>query len=79
MADRLTLRRTRPISNMAGIAGYTRSYNGRASMVGVGIQKTDSGMTVTTLRVGDRVGAGWNVVGGGCLTRGHSAVVASGA
>ena len=64
-------------NTMAGIAPVT--YNDRAGMVGVGIQKTDSGMTVTAFRVGDRVGAGWVVGGGGRHTRGHCAVVATGA
>jgi len=77
MADRLTLRRTRSISNMARIT--TRTYDGGVGVVGVGIQKTVSGMTVTAFSVGDRVGTGWCVGSGGCHTRGHSAVVASGA
>ena len=60
---------------MAGIT--TRTHDSRVCVVGIGTQKTDSGMTVTTLRVGDRVGAGWCVGSGGRHTRGHSAVVAS--
>ena len=76
MADRLALRCS---STMAGMTRYTRAHNVGAGMVWVGIQKTDSSMTVTTLRVGDRVGAGWGVSGGGCHTCGYLAVVASGA
>ena len=76
MADRLTLRRS---CTMAGITRYTRTYNVRAGVVGVRIQKTDSSMTVPTFRVGDRVGAGWSVSGGWCHTCGYLAVVASGA
>ena len=79
MADHLTLRRTRTISNMTGITRYTRAHNVRAGMVWVRIQKTGSGMTVTAFRVSDRVGAGWGVSGGCCHTGGHLAVVASGA
>ena len=48
MAGRLSQRRTTTISNMAGITGYTRTHNVRAGVVGVGIQKTDSSMAVTT-------------------------------
>jgi hypothetical protein len=60
---------------MAGIAPVT--HNGRAGMVWVGIQKTDRGMTVTAFSVGVRVAAGWGLSRGGCLTYGHSAVVAT--
>ena len=56
---------------MAGIAAVT--HNVRASMVGEGIQKTGSGMTVSAFSVGVRVAAA--LEGGGRLTCGHSAVV----
>ena len=57
----------------------TRTHNGGVGMVGIGIQKIVSGMAVPAFRVGNRVSAGWGVVCGGRHTRGHSAVVASGA
>ena len=63
---------------MAGITPYTRAHNVRAGMVGVGIQKTDCSMTVTAFCVGDRMGAGRDVGGGGCHTSGNSTVVAPG-
>ena len=84
MANSLTCSRTTTISNMAGVTRYTRTHNVRAGVVGVGIQKTGSGMTVTAFRVGDRVSAklgrfaaGYGFIFGGCLTDGYSAVVAS--
>ena len=77
VADRLPLRRSGAISNMAGIT--TRIHNGRVCVVWVGIQKTDSGMAVTAFNVGNRVAAGWCIGGSWCLTRGHSAVVATAA
>jgi len=61
MADRLPFRLTSTISNMAGITCYTRTHNVRAGMVGVGIQKTGRGMTVTAIGVGVWVVAGWGV------------------
>ena len=76
MARRLALRHS---STMAGITRYTRTDNVRTSMVRVGIQKTDSGMTVSAFSVDDRVAAGWGVGGGGRHTGGNSAVVACGA
>ena len=66
MTVRLTLRRP---STMAGITGYTRTQNVRAGVVGVGIQKTDSSMTVTAFSVGNCMAF--------VLTGGHGAVVAS--
>ena len=47
-------------------------------MVGVGIEKTGRGMTVTTFRVGDRVIARWRVRWSGRLAHGHGVVVAAG-
>jgi len=79
MTDRLTRRRTRTISNMTGIARYTRTHNVRAGMIGVGVQETDRGMAITAFRVGDRVGAGWDVSGSRRHTSSHSAVVATAA
>ena len=61
---------------MTGIAPLTD--NGRAGVVWVGIEKTASGMTVTTFRVGDRVIARWRVRWSGRLTHGHGAIVAAG-
>ena len=73
MADCLTLRRSRAIRNMAGVACYTRTHNSRAGVVGVATHKTGSGMTVAAVRasvlMNDRI----------CLTYGYSAVVAASA
>ena len=77
MADRLPRSRTTAISNMAGVTRYTRTHYVRAGVVGVGRQKTNSGMTVTAFRVGDRVFTGRGVGGGGRFTSGNSAVMAT--
>ena len=79
MPNRLPQCRTRSIGNMAGITGYTRTDNFRTGVVGVGIQKTGRGMTVTAFSVGDRVGAGRGVVFGGCLACSDGSVVTTAA
>jgi len=60
---------------MTGIASIT--HNIRAGVVGVGVQEADRGMAVATLRAGDRVGAGRDVISVGSHTCGHCAVVAT--
>ena len=96
MADRLSQRRSSPISNMTGITRYTRTHNIRAGVVRVGVQEADRGhhdhctagighrhpdpdrgMAVATLRAGDRVGTGRDVISIGSHACGHSAVVAT--
>lgn len=62
---------------MTGITRYTRTHNIRAGVVRVGVQEADRGMAVATLRAGDRVGAGRDVICGRRLTSGHCAVVAT--
>lgn len=62
---------------MTGITRYTRTHNIRAGVVRVGVQEADRGMAVATLRAGDRVGAGRDVICGRRLTCGHCAVVAT--
>ena len=79
MTNRLTQCRTGTISGMAGITGYTGTHNVRTGVVGVGIQETGRGMTVTAFGVGNRVIAGRRIVLCGCLTRSHSTVVATAA
>ena len=60
------------IGNMAGITAV--AHNIRPGVVGVGIQETGSGMTVTALRSGLRMNAlGWRR----CLPYSHGAVVAA--
>ena len=64
---------------MAGITGYTRTHNGRARVIRIGILKTFSGMTVTALRIGVRVRTGWRIVDSRRHTCGYGPVVATGA
>lgn len=62
---------------MTGITRYTRTHNIRAGVVRVGVQEADRGMAVATLRAGDRVGTGRDVISIGSHACGHSAVVAT--
>ena len=71
MAERLPLRRPRPISNMTGITGYARTHNFGAGVVGVAAHKTNRAMAGAAFRGGalmnHRIG----------LTDGNGAVMAA--
>ena len=62
---------------MAGITRYTWTYNVRTGVVGVGIEKTNSSMTVAAFSIGDWVRAGRGVSRGWRLTNSYSTVMAS--